>query len=87
MHQQYWKQYHATEEKSGYCRTCPREDLTFICAHADVTSDHNEGIPLAYNKDMQEDKELSFDAIDTTKGCIVSLFTGMLDNHEFYRML
>ena len=37
-----------------------------------------KGIPLAYNKDMQEDKELSFDAIDTTKGCIV-LFTGMLD--------
>ena len=35
-----------------------------------------KGIPLAYNKDMQEDKELSFDAIDTTKGCI-ALFTGM----------
>lgn len=41
-----------------------------------------KGIPLAYNKDMQEDKELSFDAIDTTKGCIV-LFTGMLDTMKF----
>ena len=36
-----------------------------------------KGIPLAYNKDMQEDKELTFDAIDTVKGCI-SLFTGMI---------
>ena len=41
-----------------------------------------KGIPLAYNKDMQEDKELSFDAIDTTKGCI-ALFTGMLDTMKF----
>lgn len=41
-----------------------------------------KGIPLAYNKDMQEDKELSFDAIDTTKGCI-ALFTGMLDTLKF----
>ena len=37
-----------------------------------------KGIPLAYNKDMQEDKELTFDAIDTVKGC-VALFTGMID--------
>ena len=37
-----------------------------------------KGIPLAYNKDMQEDKEFTFDAIDTVKGCI-SLFTGMIE--------
>ncbi len=43
-----------------------------------------KGIPLAYNKDMQEDKELSFDAMDTTKGCI-ALFTGMLDTLKFNR--
>ena len=36
-----------------------------------------KGIPLAYNKDMQEDKELTFDAIDTVKGCL-TLFTGMI---------
>ena len=36
-----------------------------------------KGIPLAYNKDMQEDKELSFDAMDTVKGCL-ALFNGML---------
>lgn len=41
-----------------------------------------KGISLAYNKDMQEDKELSFDAMDTTKGCI-ALFTGMLDTLRF----
>jgi len=41
-----------------------------------------KGLPLAYNKDMQEDKELVFDAIDTTKGCIL-LFTGMLDTMVF----
>ncbi len=41
-----------------------------------------KGIPLAYNKDMQEDKELTFDAIDTVKGCI-SLFKGMLDTLVF----
>ncbi|MGN0426275.1 MAG: argininosuccinate lyase [Agathobacter sp.] len=41
-----------------------------------------KGIPLAYNKDMQEDKELSFDAFDTAKGCI-ALFTGMLKTLRF----
>ena len=41
-----------------------------------------KGLPLAYNKDMQEDKELTFDAIDTVKGCL-SLFTGMLSSMTF----
>ncbi|MDD6216551.1 MAG: argininosuccinate lyase [Roseburia sp.] len=41
-----------------------------------------KGIPLAYNKDMQEDKELSFDAMDTVKGCI-ALFNGMLATLKF----
>ena len=36
-----------------------------------------KALPLAYNKDMQEDKELTFDAIDTVKGCL-ALFTGMI---------
>ena len=43
-----------------------------------------KGLPLAYNKDMQEDKELTFDAIDTVKGCL-ALFTGMLDTMKFRR--
>ena len=41
-----------------------------------------KGIPLAYNKDMQEDKEMTFDAIDTVKGCI-ALFDGMLETISF----
>ena len=41
-----------------------------------------KGIPLAYNKDMQEDKELAFDAIDTVKGCL-ALFTGMISTMTF----
>ena len=36
-----------------------------------------KGIPLAYNKDMQEDKEAAFDAIDNAKLCI-ELFTSMI---------
>lgn len=41
-----------------------------------------KGIPLAYNKDMQEDKELAFDAIDTVKDCL-SLFDGMISTMKF----
>ena len=37
-----------------------------------------KSLPLAYNKDMQEDKELIFDSIDTLKICI-SIFSGMVD--------
>ena len=41
-----------------------------------------KGIPLAYNKDMQEDKEVSFDAMDTVKNCVI-LFTGMISSMTF----
>jgi len=41
-----------------------------------------KGLPLAYNKDMQEDKELTFDAIDTVKGCL-ALFNGMIATMKF----
>ncbi len=36
-----------------------------------------KGLPLAYNKDMQEDKEAIFDSIDTVKACLPA-FTGMI---------
>ena len=36
-----------------------------------------KGLPLAYNKDMQEDKESVFDAVDTVKMCL-QVFTGMI---------
>jgi argininosuccinate lyase len=37
-----------------------------------------KGLPLAYNKDMQEDKEALFDAVDTVRGCLM-VFTPMLN--------
>lgn len=37
-----------------------------------------KGLPLAYNKDMQEDKEAIFDAIDTVKNCL-SILSPMID--------
>ena len=43
-----------------------------------------KGIPLAYNKDMQEDKEFTFDAYDTVKGCL-ALFHGMLKTITFHK--
>lgn len=41
-----------------------------------------KGIPLAYNKDMQEDKEVAFDAFDTVHDCLI-LFNGMLETLQF----
>lgn len=41
-----------------------------------------KGLPLAYNKDMQEDKEVAFDAMDTVRNCLV-LFTGMIRTMKF----
>ena len=43
-----------------------------------------KGLPLAYNKDMQEDKEGVFDALDTVTDCL-ALFTGMLRTMKFRR--
>lgn len=43
-----------------------------------------KGIPLAYNKDMQEDKETAFDAMDTVKDCLI-LFTGMISTMKFQK--
>lgn len=41
-----------------------------------------KGIPLAYNKDMQEDKEMAFDAMDNVANCL-KLFAGMLETTSF----
>jgi argininosuccinate lyase len=43
-----------------------------------------KGLPLAYNKDMQEDKPLVFDAVDTLKGSL-SIFTEMLSSIKVRR--
>ncbi len=41
-----------------------------------------KGLPLAYNKDMQEDKEALFDAYDTLTDCLI-VFTGMIQSAEW----
>ena len=41
-----------------------------------------KGLPLAYNKDMQEDKECLFDSIDTVKLCL-KVIVPMLDSIKF----
>ena len=41
-----------------------------------------KGLPLAYNKDMQEDKECVFDALDTAQICL-SVMNTLLQNTEF----
>ncbi|NLU37011.1 MAG: argininosuccinate lyase [Clostridiales bacterium] len=43
-----------------------------------------KALPLAYNKDMQEDKEALFDSLDTVKKCL-KVFTGMLSTLKFSR--
>ena len=43
-----------------------------------------KGLPLAYNKDMQEDKERAFDAFDTVNAC-VDLFAQMLQTVTFHK--
>jgi len=41
-----------------------------------------KGLPLAYNKDMQEDKEALFDTVDTVQKCLL-IFTAMLATTQF----
>ncbi|MCL1866894.1 MAG: argininosuccinate lyase [Oscillospiraceae bacterium] len=41
-----------------------------------------KSLPLAYNKDMQEDKEAVFDSVDTVKSCLV-VFTAMMETISF----
>lgn len=43
-----------------------------------------KGLPLAYNKDLQEDKEGMFDTVDTLKGALV-LFAGMIRTMQVRR--
>ena len=53
---------------------------------ADLTAMYGvlHGLPLTYNKDMQEDKERLFDAVDTLDGCLAAA-TGMLSSIRFDR--
>ncbi len=44
-----------------------------------------KGLPLAYNKDMQEDKEPLFDTVDTVTLCL-DVFAGMMQTAKFKRL-
>ena len=79
----YRLQYHAAEKKPGYCRACARQSWPRVW-RCDDAAGGDESLPLAYNKDMQEDKEPAFDAIDTANGCL-KLFEGMLGTMRFNR--
>lgn len=67
----------AAKEKPRYNRAYSRQDRSCFRRSYDA-SDNDEGLPLAYNKDMQEDKEAIFDAFDTVKICLTT-FIPMLD--------
>lgn len=42
-----------------------------------------KGLPMTYNRDLQEDKEPLFDAVDTVKSCL-SIFCEMINNTRFH---
>ncbi|MEO0948056.1 MAG: argininosuccinate lyase [Cyanobacteria bacterium J06641_5] len=44
-----------------------------------------KGLPLAYNKDLQEDKEALFDGVDTTRACLEAMTILLRDGVEFRR--
>jgi argininosuccinate lyase len=55
-----------------------------VAAHLVALHGVMHGLPLTYNKDMQEDKEHLFDAVDTLDLCLQAA-TGMLSGIEFRR--
>jgi argininosuccinate lyase len=55
-----------------------------VAAHLAALLGVLHGLPLAYNKDMQEDKEHLFDAVDTLELCLIAA-TGMLSTATFKR--
>ena len=55
-----------------------------IVAHLGALHGVLHGLPLTYNKDLQEDKEHLFDAVDTLEGCLAAA-RGMLTGIRFDR--
>ncbi len=55
-----------------------------VAAHLVALHGVLHGLPLTYNKDLQEDKEHLFDAVDTVKLCLAAA-TAMLDGISFHR--
>ena len=57
--------HHAPEEEPRFRRAHPRQDRPRLRRPHGAARPRIKGLPLAYNKDMQEDKEGVFDAVDT----------------------
>ncbi len=74
--------HHAAKEKSRHRGTGARQDRARL-RRVDGASYHDEGAALAYNKDMQEDKEAVFDAVDTARLCL-EVFAPMLKSAVFH---
>jgi argininosuccinate lyase len=53
-----------------------------VCGHLTGILTVMKGLPLAYNTDMQEDKEAVFDAVDTVKACL-TVFMNMFRSVTF----
>lgn len=66
------KQYYATEKEPDIAELIRGKTGRVYAALTSILTTM-KGIPLAYNKDMQEDKELTFDAYDTVKAVLPSL--------------
>jgi argininosuccinate lyase len=59
-------EHHAAEEEPGRAGACARQVGPRLRPHRRAADNH-QGLPLTYNKDMQEDKEAVFDAADTVR--------------------
>ena len=68
---------HAAEEKSRCGRADARQDRTRVTAISSRCSRRSKGLPMTYNRDMQEDKEPVFDSVDTIKSAL-AVFAAML---------
>ena len=75
---------HAAEEEPGRGRAAAREGAPRGRRHLAALHGVMHGLPLTYNKDMQEDKEHLFDAVDTLELCLAAA-RGMLSGMTFKR--
>lgn len=54
-----------------------------VCGHLQALLVLMKGLPLAYNKDLQEDKEALFDTVDTAKACLEAMAILLKEGLEF----
>ena len=76
------KQHHAPEEKPGCAGIDPGQSRARVRRPGGLVDHHERACPLAYNRDMQEDKAPLFSTVDTLQGCI-TIMTAMLPRVTF----